>query len=96
MRLDTAEVMLTILPGVEPTIDGDDLICLGDDATLTATGSVNLHWLPAPGITNTSALTQTLSPNNTSTYTIIDFNDCDADTLDSGLWRLVFLIPYQR
>ena len=90
VNADTAEVMLTILPGVEPTLDGDELICLGDDATLTATGSANLHWLPAPGITNTSALTQTLSPNSTSTYTIIDFNDCDADTL---IWTVEVSIP---
>lgn len=90
VNADTAEVTLTILPGVEPTIDGDDLICQGDQVTLTATGSENLHWLPATGITNTTALTQTLSPNSTSTYTVIDFNDCDADTL---IWTVEVSIP---
>lgn len=90
VNADTAFVTLTILPDVNPTITGDDLICFGDDVTLTATGSENLTWLPAAGITNPTALTQTISPNSTSTYKVVDFNECDTDTI---FWVVEVSIP---
>ena len=78
---DTAYVTITILPGVHPTVQSANLICPGDQVQLNATGSANLHWVFSASLSATNIPNPIASPLTTTTYSVIDFNDCDADTL---------------
>jgi gliding motility-associated-like protein len=78
---DTAEVQITILPGVSPSVDQGGLICPGDTFQLNATGSANLFWLASISISETDIPNPTASPVVTSQYFVVDFNECAAETL---------------
>jgi len=45
-------------------------ICIGDSATLTATGAQTYVWSPATGLSSTSGTSVTANPTATTTYTI--------------------------
>ncbi|MFM7310182.1 MAG: gliding motility-associated C-terminal domain-containing protein [Flavobacteriales bacterium] len=78
---DTASIQIEVIPDVNPSISNDTTICAGSQAVLLASGTSNLHWLPQTGINNVSNPQQTVQPNNTTTYQVVDENLCDADTL---------------
>ncbi len=78
---DTAEIQITILPGVYPTVDEGGLICQGDTFQLNATGSDNLFWLASISISETDIPNPVASPLMTAEYFVVDYNDCAAETL---------------
>ncbi len=78
---DTAHVNIIILPGVDPTVQPVSLICPGDQVQLHATGSTNLHWVSNATLSATNIPNPIATPLSTTTYSVIDFNTCDADTL---------------
>jgi gliding motility-associated-like protein len=78
---DTAQVQITILPGVNPTIQASTGICPGFVAQLSATGSANAFWIPNPTLSNASALNPIATPTETTTYFFVDSNACEAETL---------------
>lgn len=78
---DTAEVQITILPGVYPEVDEGGLICQGDTFQLNATGSENLFWLASISISDTDITNPVASPSVTTEYFVVDFNECAAETL---------------
>jgi gliding motility-associated-like protein len=78
---DTAEVEITILPGVNPTVDEGGLICQGETFQLNATGSENLFWLASISLSATDVPNPVASPVVTSEYFVVDYNDCAAETL---------------
>ncbi|MDR0982766.1 MAG: hypothetical protein LBM07_05940, partial [Culturomica sp.] len=74
-------VYITVNP--LPTITVDDAtICVGDDATLTAGGAVSYVWIPESGLSDTTGVTVTANPTETTTYTIegTDANGCVNET----------------
>ncbi len=79
---DTASVNITVLPEVNPTLSADTTICVGSTAVLSASGTNALQWIAQPGLNNITDPTQTVQPNTTTTYQIVDQNTCDVDTLD--------------
>ncbi len=78
---DTAFVSVTILPGVNPTVDAVDPICLGEEVQLNGTGSDNLHWIFSLTLSSTGIADPIATPGSTTTYTLIDENDCETDSV---------------
>ena len=78
---DTTTIELEVVPDVAPTIQADDLICLGQNIQLQATGSPSLHWLPNATLSALDIPNPTATPTSTTTYYLVDENVCDAETL---------------
>lgn len=71
---DEKQVTVNVIPEVEADAGEDVEICLGEMATLTATGGDEYVW-------STGETTQTIqvSPNATTEYTVTVFNSMDFD-----------------
>jgi gliding motility-associated-like protein len=78
---DTATVQIVVIPDVNPTIQDSTVICAGTDAQLQATGSANLHWLYSVTLSALDIPNPVASPSATTTYYVVDENECDAETL---------------
>ena len=48
------EVRVTVLPPIEPVVNGDTAIIRGQALQLSATGGVSYIWIPATGLSNAS------------------------------------------
>ncbi len=72
------DVIITVNP--LPAVDAgpDVTICVGDNATLTATGANTYIWSPNIGLSSTAGATVIASPSNTVSYEVIgtDNNGC--------------------
>ncbi len=76
---DSSSIYITVNPGVTPTINvtGPSLICIGQSATLSASGAANYVW--SNGSTNATAI---VNPSVTTTYTITGTTGgCSANTI---------------
>lgn len=72
-----ASTLINVLSTVTVTVNpAGASICAGDQVTLQAQGGVNYTWLP--GGQTTSSIP--VSPNASTTYTVIGSNTCSADT----------------
>ncbi|MFN0030852.1 MAG: gliding motility-associated C-terminal domain-containing protein, partial [Flavobacteriales bacterium] len=78
---DTTTISITILPGVNPTVEEVEPICTGQSAQLQATGSANLQWIADPTLSATNIPDPIATPLATTTYYVTDFNDCESDTV---------------
>ena len=78
---DTATVTLSVIPNVAPTIQDDVVICSGENTQLSATGSANLEWIYDITLSATSISNPIATPAVTTTYYVVDSNECDAETL---------------
>jgi gliding motility-associated-like protein len=78
---DTVEVEITIIPDVFPEIQDDVVICSGETVQLIAEGSDNLHWLYDITLSDITIPTPVAQPAVTTTYYVVDENECDAETL---------------
>jgi len=78
---DTAEVEITVIPDVSPTVQDDVVICLGELTQLSADGSENLHWLYDITLSDVNVPNPQAQPSVTTTYYVVDENECDAETL---------------
>jgi len=72
---DTAYVNVNSVPATSVYVSGNNIICLGDASTLTATGGNSYLWS-----TGSTATTIVVAPAATSTYTIIAFGAFCNDT----------------
>lgn len=76
--VNTANVLLTVIP--LPSVDaGPDVgICIGDAVGLLATGAVSYAWSPATDLDDPSSDQPTFSGINTTTFTVTgtDANGC--------------------
>jgi gliding motility-associated-like protein len=90
VNADTAYVTLTILAGVDPSIEAVDPICLGDEVQLAGSGTENLQWMFSISLSNIAIPDPVASPNVTTTYTLIDENECE---VDSAFVTVVVNIP---
>jgi len=75
---DTDEVSVNV--NTLPTISAgpDQSICLGNSATLSASGGVTYTWSPAAGLSATNIADPLATPTQTTTYTVTatDANGC--------------------
>jgi gliding motility-associated-like protein len=78
---DTATVEITVIPDVDPSVSGDLVLCAGESTQLTATGTDNVHWLSSPSLSPVNGLNPIATPTITTTYFVVDENECDAETL---------------
>jgi len=78
---DTTTIDIEVIPDVSPTIQGDVVICLGSNTQLSATGSSNLHWIYDVTLSGTDIPDPVAEPSVTTTYYVVDENECDAETL---------------
>jgi len=77
---DSTSITITILPGVNPVIDIPTAICVGESVQLNATGTNTLFWLPATTLSGINIPNPTASPTSTTTYFVVDSNQCETDT----------------
>ena len=58
----------------------EQMICVGENTMLSATGAISYEWSPANGLSSTNTPTPIASPTTTTTYTVIgtDINGCTA------------------
>lgn len=78
---DTTTITITVLPGVNPTIDAIEPVCLGQSVQLNAIGSDNLFWLDNPTLSDTAIPNPIATPTDATTYYAVDFNSCETDTV---------------
>jgi gliding motility-associated-like protein len=78
---DTVYLSLSVLPGVDPVVAGNLLVCEGESTQLFASGTANAHWLPDSTLSSLDVLNPIASPEGTTTYFLTDFNECESDTL---------------
>jgi gliding motility-associated-like protein len=78
---DTATVQITIVPDVFPQVQDDVVICSGETTQLIAEGSENIHWLYDITLSDLNVPNPIAEPSVTTTYYVVDENDCDAETL---------------
>ena len=73
-------MVVTVTP--KPTVDAGDeqMICVGENTMLSATGAISYEWSPATGLSSTNVPTPIASPTETTTYTVTgtDVNGCTA------------------
>jgi gliding motility-associated-like protein len=81
---DTVTAIVNIIPNsiviiVKPA---NSIICLGDSASLTASGGTNYSWSPSMAINTTTGDSITANPVSTATYTVIGIGvgDCSDTT----------------
>lgn len=77
---DTTTITLTVLPGVNPTIDPIDPVCLGQSVQLNANGSDNLYWMQDPSLSATDIPNPIATPLDDIIYYVVDSNACEIDT----------------
>ncbi|MFK7982956.1 MAG: gliding motility-associated C-terminal domain-containing protein, partial [Saprospiraceae bacterium] len=72
------EMVVTVHP--KPTVKtvDDQMICVGENTMLSATGAISYVWSPATGLNVTNTPTPIASPTVTTTYTVVgtDANGC--------------------
>lgn len=78
---DSATITIQVIPGVNPSADEPEPICAGGTAQLQAYGSDNLYWIDDPTLSDTDIANPTATPPEPTTYFVVDFNDCEADTV---------------
>ncbi len=66
----TATTSITVVTNPTLTVNSAT-ICMGDSATLNASGTVTYSWSPATGLSATTGSTVTANPATTTTYTIV-------------------------
>ncbi|MCW3083969.1 MAG: hypothetical protein JWP12_1335 [Bacteroidetes bacterium] len=83
---NTATVTITVNPvptvGVSPSTIA---ICTGGSTTLMASGAAAYTWLPATGLSSTTAPTVTAAPTGTTTYTVTGTTGGCAATATSAI-----------
>lgn len=75
---DTGAVTITVNPKPTATASGNQTICAGSSATLSAGGGISYVWSPATGLSCTACTNPVASPSSTTTYkvTVTGSNGC--------------------
>ncbi len=78
----TDEMIVTVAGEIDPEAGDDAFICLGETATLQASGGNSYSWTPSAGLSDDSIANPEASPDATTTYYVTIAND-DCAALDS-------------
>lgn len=78
---DTAFVTLTVLPGVSPSVAGNNQVCPGQSVQLLGTGTSNAFWLPNETLSDPQIPNPLATPLAATTYFFVDSNACEIDTV---------------
>lgn len=78
---DSATVVVTVVnnPIIQVT-PSTASICIGENASLVASGATDYTWSPSTGLSGTSGSNVTANPSATSTYSIIGITNGCSDT----------------
>ncbi|MFM9057426.1 MAG: beta strand repeat-containing protein, partial [Bacteroidota bacterium] len=71
---DTAEITVAAIPQL--SVSGNQVICLNDTASITASGANSYTWSPSTGLNTSSGAQIKASPTSSTTYTLVGFNGC--------------------
>ncbi len=78
----TRDITITVAGNLAISIEADQQynICPGQEVQLTAGGAINYMWSPADGgLSNSTISNPTVTPSDTTTYTVMGFQDeCQA------------------
>ena len=77
---DDTWIEIEVVEGVDPTIEPVEPVCEGESIMLDGSGSENLFWLDDPTLSDTGIANPTATPIQTTTYYLVDSNDCETDT----------------
>jgi gliding motility-associated-like protein len=77
---DTASVLVTVIKPIITFTPPNPSVCLGNNATIIASGVSTYTWTPAGGLSSSGDTAFITDPRITSTYTVngIDSNGCHA------------------
>ena len=73
---DTAFATVVVAELPNPSVDEVGTICEGESVTLQAWGGADLAWIPDPTLDDPSSPTPTVTPLETTTYTVEESNAC--------------------
>ena len=76
---DSAQAVAVINPLPQISISSDTTICLGTQATLTATGGQQYHWAPTGSVTPSIQVSPSV-PSEIYYVTVTDVNGCSSTT----------------
>ncbi len=79
---DTAFATLFIEEIPQPLIDEVPPVCEGESTNLQAYGTDNLEWQPHPTLDDPSVPNPTVTPTQTTTYTVEDSNTCGSGSAE--------------
>ena len=79
---DTAFATLFIEEIPQPLIDEVPPVCEGESTNLQAYGTEALEWLPHPSLDDPSVPNPTVTPTQTTTYTVEDSNECGSGSAE--------------
>lgn len=93
----TASVTVGVNPPLQ-LLSAGDLICLGEDATLTSFGSggsgnLFYQWSPTDSVTNPNTNITTANPSQTTVYTITVSDDCGTQPISQQVTVEVLPLP---
>ncbi len=80
---DTAQINFTTFFRPKISISNDTIICLGDEVVLTATGGAQYLWSPNYNISDTSAASVTVNPEENTKYFVEVFTEDNCSGIDS-------------
>jgi hypothetical protein len=66
----SAQVTITVVPGITANAGSNITLCNGSSATLNATGGTSYSWSPATGLSNASVSNPIAFPTTTTTYVV--------------------------
>ncbi|MGI8893361.1 MAG: hypothetical protein ACR2GN_07860, partial [Bacteroidia bacterium] len=76
-NMDTITVIVTPLPAVNA--GNDQVMCKGDSVQLNASGTGNITWFPASGLSDPTIFNPVASPGQTITYTLtVEEGGCES------------------
>ncbi|MEM6263956.1 MAG: gliding motility-associated C-terminal domain-containing protein [Bacteroidota bacterium] len=76
--VDSAEMVLTVLPQPPAVTGADTAICIGDTAQLSAGGGISYAWTPVETLSNDTIANPVAWPDVTTLYNVVvgDTNGC--------------------
>lgn len=77
---DDTFIEVEVIPAVNPSIAPVDPLCPGESVELDGAATADLYWLDDPTLSATDVANPVVSPTETTTYYLVDTNECGTDT----------------
>lgn len=85
---NTDSVMVTVVYPFEMAHFGGDTLCIGKSTRMAASGAHHYQWSPAAGLNDATSPTPVATPQATTNYMVVGFDDKNCFT-DTGYVRVV-------
>lgn len=86
-------VTVSVVLPFQMTTYGGDTLCVGKSTRMAASGAHHYQWSPAAGLDDPTAATPIASPQSTTNYMVVGFDDKQCFTDTSYIRVVVYPIP---